>query len=310
VRVGVCILPELRWPQQLPLWQRAEELGFDHAWTYDHLAWRSLRDEPWFGAVPTLTAAALATTRLRIGPLVASPNFRNPVPFAKELVTLDDVSGGRLTLGIGAGGEGWDATMLGEKGWPRAERTARFEEFVDLLDRLLREPETSFDGRWYSAHEARTYPGCVQQPRVPFAVAATGPRGMRLAATYGQTWVTTGEGSGEGILGTEQGAAAVGQQIARLDDACAAVGRDPASIDRLVLTGPVLDAGLGSEDAFGDAVGRYAEVGVTDLVVHWPRPTEPYAGDVATFERIFTSFFADPRRHRREGSAKNGGGDG
>ena len=86
MRLGVCILPDLRWPEQRRLWQRAEELGFDHAWTYDHLAWRSLRNEPWFGAVPTLTAAALATSRIRIGPLVASPNYRHPVPFAKELI--------------------------------------------------------------------------------------------------------------------------------------------------------------------------------------------------------------------------------
>ena len=100
-------------------WRRAEELGFDHAWTYDHLAWRSLRDGPWFGAIPTLTAAAMVTDRIRLGTLVASPNFRHPVPFAKELMTLDDISGGRLAAGIGAGGTGWDAAMLGADPWSR-----------------------------------------------------------------------------------------------------------------------------------------------------------------------------------------------
>src|SRR5262249_28791662 len=99
MRLGVVILPDLRWAVARDVWRRAEALGFDHAWTYDHLAWRSLRDGPWFGAVPTLTAAATVTTRLRLGPLVASPNFRHPVAFARELVALDDVSGGRLTLG-------------------------------------------------------------------------------------------------------------------------------------------------------------------------------------------------------------------
>src|SRR2546421_6562234 len=117
MRFGVVILPEHRWPEGQRLWRRAEELGFDHGWTYDHLAWRSLRDGPWFGAVPTLAAAALATTRIRLGPLVASPNFRHPVPFAKELMTLDDVCGGRMTLGIGSGGAGGDATMLGQEPW-------------------------------------------------------------------------------------------------------------------------------------------------------------------------------------------------
>jgi len=267
-----------------------EDLGFDHAWTYDHLAWRSLRDATWFGAIPFLAAGAAVTERIRLGTLVASPNFRHPVPFARELVTLDDVSGGRLTLGIGAGADGWDAVMLGQGPWSRAERADRFAEFLDLLDQLLRRPETSYEGRFYRAVEARTYPGCVQEPRIPFAVAATGPRGMRLAATYGDTWVTTGDLGPEGAsLGAHEGARVVREQITRLDEACAGVGRDSTSIDRLVLTGPRLDAGLSSLDAFDDAVGRYTEAGVTDLVVHWPRPDEPYAGDEGVFERIFTT---------------------
>ena len=282
MRIGVCILPELRWPEQQRLWQRAEELGFDHAWTYDHLAWRSLADGPWFGAVPTLTAAALATSRMRLGTLVASPNYRHPVPFAKELMTLDDISVGRFTLGIGAGGEGWDATVLGQKPWSTGERADRFAEFVVLLDALLREPDTTYDGRWYSAERARTHPGCVQQPRVPFAIAAAGPRGMRLAATYAATWVTTGDGSGGGV-------AEVADQVKRLDDVCLSAGRDPSTIDRLVLTGPELDPGLESEESFADTVGRYADLGITDFVVHWPRTGEPYAGDVATFERVVSS---------------------
>ena len=239
---------------------------------------------------------------------MASPNHRHPVPFAKELLTLDDVSGGRLTLGIGAGGEGWDAIVLGQKPWSPQERADRFAEFVELLDVLLRQPETTFDGRWYSADEARTYPGCVQQPRVPFAIAAAGPRGMRLAAAYAKTWVTTGDRSAEDLLDPAAGAAIVASQIRRLEEACDAAGRDPSSIQRLVLTGPELSPGLESEDAFADAVGHYADAGVTDLVVHWPRPTEPYAGDVATFERVVAAFFADLPANSAGRSAKKGEG--
>ena len=285
----MVILPELTWSVAQPVWRRAEELGFDHAWTYDHLAWRSLRDSPWFGAVPTLTAAAVATERMRLGTLVASPNFRHPVPFATELVTLDDIYAGRLTLGIGAGGDGWDATMIGQVAWSRAERAARFAEFLELTDLLLREPAASFTGRFYSADGARTYPGCVQRPRIPFAVAATGRRGMRLAATYGETWVTNGDRSRDAALGADEGARLVGEQMARLDEACVAVGRDPASLRRLVLTGVRLDGGMASVEAFRHTTGCYAEAGATDFVVHWPRPQPPFAGDVAGFERIVSS---------------------
>jgi alkanesulfonate monooxygenase SsuD/methylene tetrahydromethanopterin reductase-like flavin-dependent oxidoreductase (luciferase family) len=289
MRLGALILPEFRWSTAQSMWRRAEELGFDHAWTYDHLAWRSLRDSAWFGAVPTLTAAAMATQRIRLGVLVASPNFRHPVPFAKEVMTLDDVSRGRFTLGVGAGASGWDATMLGHTEWSRRERADRFAEFLDLLDRLLREPETTYEGRFYSADEARTYPGCIQRPRIPFAVAATGPRGMSLAARYGESWVTTGDRSRESLLDADEGAKVIAEQMIRLDEACVEVGRDPRSLGRLVVAGPLLDGGLASVEAFRDTIGRYAEVGVTDFVVHWPRTEEPYAADRATFEQIFSA---------------------
>jgi len=289
MRLGVLILPEFPWATAQSVWRRAEELDFEHAWTYDHLAWRSFRDLTWFAAVPTLTAAAMATERIRLGTLVASPNFRHPVPFAKELVALDDISGGRLTLGIGAGSSGWDATMLGQAAWLPRERADRFAEFIHIIDQLLRQPATSYQGQFYSVNDARTYPGCVQQPRLPFAIAATGPRGMRLVATYGQIWVTNGDRAREGKMSAKEGANVVREQICRLEDACAQVGRDPASLRRLVLSGPRLDGGLASVEAFRDTAGRYAEVGVSDFVVHWPRPDDPYAADLATFERIFSN---------------------
>src|SRR4249919_180286 len=115
MRVGIVILPDQRWAVAAGRWQRAEQLGFDHAWTYDHLGWRDLVDGPWFDAVGTLTAAATVTSRIRLGTLVASPNFRHPVHFARELTGLDDISDGRVLLGIGAGGIGFDSAVLG---WP------------------------------------------------------------------------------------------------------------------------------------------------------------------------------------------------
>jgi len=242
--------------------------------------------------MPTLTAAATATERIRLGPLVASPNFRHPVPFAKEVISLDDISGGRLILGLGSGGEGWDATVLGQPRWSPRERADRFAEFVDLTDRLLREPQTSYEGRFYSAVGARTYPGCTQQPRVPFAVAATGTRAMFLAAAYADIWVTTGDHRPETALGPNEGSTAVRSQMDLLDDACSRFGRDPGSLARLVLSGLRLDSGLTSRDAFDETIGRYEAVGVTDFVVHWPRSDGPFGGDLTIFEQICSRFNA------------------
>ena len=289
MRLGVVILPEQPWEEAARLWRAAEEMGFSHAWTYDHLAWRELRDAPWFGSVPVLAAAASVTRRIRLGPLVASPHFRHPVSFAREVLALDDISAGRLTLGIGAGGQGWDATILGGPAWPVDERLSRFEEFVVLLDRLLVEREVTFAGAYYRAEGARSHPGCRQRPRVPFALAATGPRGMRTVARSGQAWVTTGPRAADRPLDPVAGAQVVAGQLARLDAACEAVGRTGGVVDRMVLAGPGLQQGLDSPQQFHDTLGAYAEVGVTDFIVHWPRPSEPYRGDRPRFEKVIGS---------------------
>lgn len=259
-------------------------MGFAHGWTYDHLSWRDLRDGPWFGAVPFLTAAALATDRLRLGPLVSSPNFRHPVAFAREVISLDDISGGRIELGIGAGGQGWDAEVLGQDGLTPAERVDRYGEFVEVLDRLLVDGSLDYEGEFYSARQARSHPGSRQKPRVPFVLAGSGPRAMAVVARHGQTWVTVGPNRSDGVLTTAQGLAAVGAQVKVLEQSCRAEGREPGELARMVLLGPVLEQGLGSPQQFADALSGYEAIGITDVVVHWPRPSEPYRADRSRFE--------------------------
>ncbi|WPO72706.1 MULTISPECIES: LLM class flavin-dependent oxidoreductase [unclassified Streptomyces] len=301
LRLSTVILPVRRWHEGgRDQWLRAEELGFHAAYTYDHLAWRSFRDGPWFGAVPTLTAAAAATERLRLGTLVTSPNFRHPVTLAKELISLDDISGGRITLGIGAGGNGFDATTLLKKDqepWTPRERADRFGEFVPLLDRLLTEDSVTYEGTFYSATEARDIPGCVQRPRLPFAVAATGPRGLRLAARHGQAWVTTGDPKLFEAGTPEQSREAIRGQIEKLDKACADIGRDVAELDKVLLTGftPDRNRPLESLDAFVDFAGKHAELGFTEIVVHAPIPDSDFAADQAVFEQIATEALAQLR---------------
>ena len=284
MRIGIVILPQPRWAQASTLWQRAEEYGFDHAWTYDHLAWRTLADEPWFATVPTLAGAALVTSTIRLGTWVASPNFRHPVPFAKELMTLDDMSGGRMLLGVGAGGLGFDAAVLGQAPLTPGKRVERLEEFVTLLDRLLTQPVTSHTGTYFSADDARTIPGCVQKPRLPFLVAANAPRAMSVAVRHGDAWVTTGA---EGQETVEDWWRSVAQLSARYTDALAEAGRPPGTPRYLNLDSQ--DYALSSVGHFWDAVGRAEELGFTDVVVHWPRADGIYAGD----EKVLDAVAAD-----------------
>ncbi|MFF3013001.1 LLM class flavin-dependent oxidoreductase [Streptomyces sp. NPDC057939] len=294
LRLSTVILPVRGWHEGgRDQWQRAERLGFHTAYTYDHLSWRTFRDGPWFGAVPTLTAAAVATESIRLGTLVTSPNFRHPVTLAKDLMTLDDISGGRITLGIGAGGNGFDAVALGQEQWSPRERADRFAEFVPLLDRLLTEGAVTHHGNFYSAEEARNIPGCVQRPRLPFAVAATGPRGVKLAASLGQAWVTAGDP--KVFEGTpEQSLEALRGQVGKLEKALAEIGRESDTIEKVLLTGftPERSTMLESMDAFVDFAGRHRELGFTELVIHAPIPDSDFAADEAVFEKIATEALA------------------
>ncbi|MET9695511.1 LLM class flavin-dependent oxidoreductase [Streptomyces sp. NPDC006529] len=295
LRLSTVILPVRPWHDGgRDQWLRAEELGFHAAYTYDHLTWRTFRDGPWFGAVPTLTAAAAATGRMRLGTLVTSPNFRHPVTLAKDLMSLDDISGGRITLGIGAGGNSFDATALGQEAWTPRERADRFAEFVPLLDRLLSEEAVTYEGTFYSANEARSIPGCVQRPRLPFAVAANGPRGLKLAARHGQAWVTTGDPKLFETGTPEQSVEALRGQIEKLGKACAEIGRNPESVEKILLTGftPEANTMLRSLDAFVDFVGRHRELGFDELVIHAPIPDTEFAADQDVFEKIATEGLA------------------
>jgi alkanesulfonate monooxygenase SsuD/methylene tetrahydromethanopterin reductase-like flavin-dependent oxidoreductase (luciferase family) len=274
VRVGIVILPELPWTQARERWRRAEEYGFAHAWTYDHLAWRDLADGPWFDAVATLTAAATVTSTIRLGTLVASPNFRHPVHFAREVIALDDISGGRLTLGLGAGAAApsFDALVLGRPALTPRGRTDRFSEFVELLDTLLRDERTTWRGEYYEAVDARTTPGCVQQPRVPFVVAANAKRGMALAARFGQGWVTMG--------GQADDLEAWWRSVAELAKRYEGAG------DRYLMLDSAPVFSLSSASFFEEQLGRAGELGFTEAITHWPRPSSWYAGDESVLDEV------------------------
>lgn len=288
VRVGVVVLPQERWAVGRAKWERLEEWGFDHAWTYDHLSWRSLVDEPWFATVPLLSAAAAVTSRIGLGTFVASPNFRHPVPFGKDVLGLDDISGGRFLLGIGAGGEGFDAGVVGQAP-TRGERTRRFEEFVDVLDHLLTQPETEHVGEFYEVHAARMIP--VPATRPPFLVAAAGPRTMALAARRGDGWVTYGSSFGPEEIGDDRGAAqerwwaALAESAAQMDAAEATAGRATPLRRYLNLDGAPIFSLVSAQVAI-EGIERAASLGFTDVVVHWPREEGVYAGPQRALEEL------------------------
>jgi alkanesulfonate monooxygenase SsuD/methylene tetrahydromethanopterin reductase-like flavin-dependent oxidoreductase (luciferase family) len=259
MRFGVLMLPTDPWPEAVARAQHLEEIGYDHLWTYDHLTWRRYRDRPWYAATPWLTGIACATARVRLGTMVASPNFRHPVALAKDAVTLADISGGRFTLGIGAGGTtGFDATVFGAP-LTGAARADRFAEFVELLDAVLHSETVTFSGEYYTTREALVLP----RPDVPLAIAGGGPRSIALAARFGDAWITYVD------------SAPARAQSALLDEQCKAIGRDPSNVERVFLIGNTQARPLAGVAAFDEFVAEYEALGFTDIVFHDPRTDDP-----------------------------------
>ncbi|MBC9820972.1 LLM class flavin-dependent oxidoreductase [Terrabacter sp. MAHUQ-38] len=284
MRFGLAILPEHPWSVAEPMWREAELMGFDHAWTFDHVTWEGLPDSPWFGAVPTLAAAAAVTERIALGTFVSSPNNHHPVQFMREVLALDDISGGRFLLGVGSGGD-LDSRLTGED-LPLRDRVARFHEFTGLLDRLLSDDHVTAEGRFYTARDVSTLPGPVRGGdtgnRVPLVIAANGPKSIRLAVERGDGWMTYG-----GTADTDEDWwALVASHSRRVDDAIEVAGRSPSELDRYLNLDSAPTFSLTSAAAFEDAVGRAAELGFTDVITHWPRPTEPLRGSRAVLDEV------------------------
>lgn len=284
MRFGITILTDLPWAEARPRWEAAEQLGFDHAWTYDHLVWGGLPEAPWTTATPVLGAAAQVTSTIGLGTLVASPNFRHPYLLFRDAQALDDLSDGRFLLGVGTGGN-VDADVLGTPPMSVGERVERFQEFTETLVRLRDGDHVSHEGRWFSTADARTLPPLR---RTPLLVAANGPRSLRFAARVGDGWITTGPSTDsvdEWFAGLAAAAATYGEAVAGRADA--------ADLHRYLLldSAPHLSGGPGrvsltSVAFFEDLVGRAAELGFTDVVTHWPRPDAPYAATEAVLEAV------------------------
>lgn len=256
--------------------QMAEDLGFDHAWLVDHLVdTDGPPDHPCLEAWTLLAAIAARTTRIRLGVLVTSNTFRNPALLLKEAVTVDHISGGRLTLGLGSGWHEDEHRRYGIDLPEPAVRVDRFAEAVELISLLMSQSRTTFNGRHYRLDDAPLEPRPVQQPRIPILIAAHRPRMLRLAARFADQWDTFAEMPGTATDGVTT---TIEERIRALDEACLAIGRDPAEIRRSTWA---TSAVLASDAAYADYVNRHRLLGFTDFSV-----VPPVAGAETALRRV------------------------
>ncbi len=272
-RFGIVRNQNLPWETLVRHVRAFETLGFDSVWNCDHFQRPSLPDDPYLEGWTSLAPLAALTSRVRLGTLVTSNTFRHPSLLAKQAVTVDHVSNGRLELGLGTGWFAPEHDRFGLPFPPPAELVGRFEEAVELIDLLLRQDVTTYEGRYYRVREAPFRPAPVQRPRPPLTLGAHGPKMLGVVARFADRWNSYGSE-------TE-----IRDRNAILDERCAAIGRDPGAIIR-PLYGWTLKLGTdpwASPDAFADVVGRYREVGITEFLMEAPHEEQfPVMERVAT----------------------------
>jgi alkanesulfonate monooxygenase SsuD/methylene tetrahydromethanopterin reductase-like flavin-dependent oxidoreductase (luciferase family) len=229
LKVGVH-LPEVerevRWAELLDMTRAIEDLGYDSAWVGEHLLYR-WADRPARGpweAWSILTAIAASTSRIEFGPLVACMSFHNPALLAKQASTIDEISGGRLILGLGAG---WNETEFRAFGFPFDHRVDRFEEAFTIIRTLLQEGAVDFEGRYYQARDCELLPRGPRPTGPPLMIGSNGPRMLTIALPHVQAWNTWFADIGN----APEGVAALRDLV---DQTCRAVGRDPVEVERTV----------------------------------------------------------------------------
>lgn len=240
LKVGVQ-LPEVerevRWNEILDMARAVEDLGYDSLWLGEHLLYRWPDREPrgpW-EAWAMLAALAAVTTRVEFGPLVACTSFHNPAILAKRSATIDEISGGRFILGLGAG---WNETEFRAFGIPFDHRIDRFEEAFTIIRSLLRDGAVDFEGTWYSARDCELLPRGPRPAGPPLMIGSNGDRMLRITAPHVDSWNSWYADTGNSPAG-------VAPLAAKVDAACIEAGRDPSAIERTVAVHVRLPGGAG-----------------------------------------------------------------
>jgi alkanesulfonate monooxygenase SsuD/methylene tetrahydromethanopterin reductase-like flavin-dependent oxidoreductase (luciferase family) len=270
--------PAPRWDELVARTRRAEEIGFDSVWVPDHLLLRDGDEDPVGGWEDWSLLAALAasTERVELGPLVACTAFRNPALFAKMADTIDEISGGRLTLGLGAG---WHEPEFQAFGYPFDHRVSRFEEAVTIIHGLLKHGQIDFEGTYYQARDCELRPRGPRAPEPPIMIGGSGARMLGLTARFADIWNRDFDKVNPELKPfSPEDLAAWGP---RVDAACVEVGRDPATLERtaaVLVDLPIApgregwNALTGSTEELAAGLQCYASAGFTHVQV-WLEPS-------------------------------------
>jgi alkanesulfonate monooxygenase SsuD/methylene tetrahydromethanopterin reductase-like flavin-dependent oxidoreductase (luciferase family) len=294
LRFHVLILPNVGWAELKARFIRLEELGFEVGALPDHFVDWTNPVVPWFESWTSLAAIAQATSSIRLTTCVTQIPLRNPAMLARQVLTLDHVSNGRIELGLGTGlSIDPSYAMTGLPNWEPKERVDRFGEYVELVGRLLSQEVTTFEGRYYKVEGSMMNPRPVQAPRPPIMVAGLGQRMMRHAVHHADIW-----NSLSFLPAFDDQLAETRTRCDAIDSLCEAAGREPRTLRRSYTMFDAQARPKGgsivyyeSTERFIDHVSRVVELGISDVGMYYPLDRK----QLSTFEAIATDVLPDLR---------------
>ncbi len=284
VRFGATILQVVPFPLLRDDFAFAESIGLDNAWVIDQFWIDEVPEMPLLEAWTTLAAVARETERIRIGAMVTNVATRNPAILAKSILTVDQVSGGRVEAAVGGGFYPAEHAAIGIEFLDGPGRGERLRESVAVLDSALRGDTVSHQGTHVRLTDAVFRPGPTQLPRPPLWVAAQARRSLRVAVRYADAVVTLGE---EGRA-MEESLPAFRRRMETVDELCAEVGRDPTTLRRCLFAGWADEPIFATVEATAEFVGRYVEAGATDFTFYLYNPAEPLFAELVAQHRMAT----------------------
>jgi len=262
----------------------AESIGLDNAWVIDQFGIDGMPEVPLLEAWTTLAGLARETEQIRIGAMVTNVSMRNPGVLAKSILTVDQISGGRVEAVLGSGFYPVEHAALGIDFLDGAGRGERLREAVAILDAALRGDTVTHDGVHFRLSDATFRPAPTQLPRPPLWVAAQATRSLRIAVRYADAVVSLGE-EGRPI---EESLPAFRARMEKLDELCAEAGRDPGSLRRCYFAGWANEPIFASVEATAELIGRYVEAGATDFTFYLSNPAAPLLEDFVAEHRAAT----------------------
>jgi alkanesulfonate monooxygenase SsuD/methylene tetrahydromethanopterin reductase-like flavin-dependent oxidoreductase (luciferase family) len=296
LQIGVITIQNAPWKKLVERWKFIDGTQLDSLWVADHFTHWKKKEMTFFECWTTLTGMACETSRIKIGTAVTNSQWRHPAWLAKQALTVDHISNGRLDLGLGAGGGGQsEYTMTGYNILSPKEKVEHFREYVDIVDQLLRNPVSNFEGKYYNLEDTIVLPDPIQKPRPPIFIGAHGPKMLKITAEFADAWNTL-----EDIGNLEESIEKLEEKNKLLSNYCHEISRDKETLRRtLGIYEKEAMHNIGpmklyqNTEILEDVVKMCVDIGITEIFIPYPFKEE----EIPSFEQVALEIVPELKKH-------------